>query len=101
MPAKTGINSGLNKVSVTGTEGLQERVCFSTFFANFPHLTLFSYVKQVKKLSFKLKSFADTKTLKTMLTEYAVSCFFLAIYWAKYWYNLKFRILSVIQHLFM
>ena len=54
------IFSGVNKVTVVGTGrgDLQERVCFSTFshiFVYLPYFTIFSFVEQMKNLSFRLK----------------------------------------------
>ena len=59
-------------MSAVGTEGLQERVCFLDIFtpilAYFPDFKIFSYVEQIKNLSFRSK-IANTKTTMTILIE--------------------------------
>ena len=51
------ISSGLNKVRVIGTGGYAGKSLFVNIFAYFPHLTLFSYVKQIKKMVFQVEKF--------------------------------------------
>ena len=72
------IYSGLNRLSVIGTGGSAGKSLFSNMslriFAYFHHFTIFSHFEQIRNLSFRLKiNTANTKTPKTMLSEYIAS----------------------------
>ena len=50
---------------------------FARIFAYFPHLTIFSYVQQLKKIVLQVKiNIVNTKTPKIMFIEYVALCFF-------------------------